>query len=220
MKTREYASRSRGQAGFTIVELLIATIVFSVVLLLIAAGVLKFNHAYYAGITQSNTQNTARTILEDISQAIQFSGGSVTPLSGINVGPYTVDGYCFGNVRYSYVRGWELEGATKPPLDQTIHAVVQDSPPGGCGGSPQDISNASLSSTSAEMLGLHMRVSKLSVSLVSGTTDLYLVDVRVVYGDNALLNGSPTGTSPTCKVGSGSQFCAVSELSTVVQKRV
>jgi hypothetical protein len=54
---------------------------------------------------------------------------------------------------------------------------------------------------------------------VSGTTGLYSIDVRVVYGDDDLLI-NPTATNATCKVGSGSQFCAVSELSTVVQQRI
>jgi len=53
------------------------------------------------------------------------------------------------------------------------------------------------------------------------------ISVRVVYGDNDLLV-SPSGNADgpaaedaTCKFGiSGSQYCAQSELTTVVKKRI
>jgi prepilin-type N-terminal cleavage/methylation domain-containing protein len=71
-------SRQRkSQAGFTIVELMIATLVFAVVLILITVGVLTFTRSFFKGINQSRTQNAARTVIETISQGIQFSGGEV-----------------------------------------------------------------------------------------------------------------------------------------------
>ena len=204
-------------AGFTIIELLVATLVFSVVLLLIAVGVLQFNHAYYSGITQTNTQDTARSILEQISQDIQFSGDQITsPIA--NGG--TEQGFCIGSDRYSYRLGWQLvDTAPNVSMHQTSHALVKDSP-GLCGGmSAQNFSNP-LTAGSKELLGPNMRLSKLSVTQVPGTTNLYTVDVRVVYGDDDLLTSPATGSGTTCQVVSGAQFCAVSELSTVVQKRI
>jgi prepilin-type N-terminal cleavage/methylation domain-containing protein len=208
-------------SGFTIIELLVATLVFSVVLVLIAEGVLQFNHAYYGGITQSNTQNTARSIMENISQAIQFSGDQVT--SPIARGG-AERGFCIGNNRYSYLLGWELvDGAADSSKHQTNHALVMDTP-GNCGGMNAQDFTKSLTASSTELLGPHMRVSKLTVSQVAGTTDLYKIDIRVAYGDDDLLRspsgGGPTANDVVCQGGSGSQFCATSELSTVVQKRI
>lgn len=207
-------------AGFTIVELLIATLVFSMVLLLIAVGVLQFNHAYFSGVTQSNTQDTARSVLENMSQAIQFSGGTITTnLGTTKSGPYSTSGFCLGTVRYSYVTGWELAAKTNKTKHQTNHALVEDSN-GNCGGkAPQSFAGA-LAAGSVELLNSDMRLSKLSVTAVPGSNNLFKIDVRVVYGDDDLLTNPPDGANTTCVQGSGDQFCAVSELSTVVQQRI
>ncbi len=45
---------------------------------------------------------------------------------------------------------------------------------------------------------------------------LYEITIRVVYGDDDLLNSDHN----LCVGGAGSQFCSISELSTVVQKRL
>lgn len=213
------SKHSSRHAGFTIIELLIATLVFSMVLVLITIGVLQFNHAYYSGITQTNTQNTARAILEQISQDIQFSGDQITsPIA--NGGPDPEQAFCIGSDRYSYRLGWELE-SSNPVISQhqTLHALVKDSP-GLCGGMSAQNFHRPLAAGSTELLSPHMRLSKLSVTLVPGTTNLYKIIVRVVYGDDALLTSPVTAGNVTCKAVSGDQFCAVSELSTVVQQRI
>jgi len=55
------SSRSkRLQSGFTLVELMIATMVFSVILLVITYGVVRFTNSYYKGLNSSTT-NSAGT---------------------------------------------------------------------------------------------------------------------------------------------------------------
>src|SRR6185437_9676288 len=73
---RHYGWRA---AGFTIVELMIAAAIFSLVLILLSYGVIRFNQAYYGGLVQSSTQNAARSIIDNISQAIQLDGGTISP---------------------------------------------------------------------------------------------------------------------------------------------
>lgn len=218
-KSHSQVTQSSGYssaAGFTIIELLIATLVFSVVMLLIAVGVMQFNHAYYSGITQTNTQDTARSILEQISQDIQFSGDQVTSPIG-SAG--SEQGFCIGSDRYSYRLGWQLvDSGPIAAQHQTIHSLVKDSP-GLCGGMNAQNFNNPLAAGSKELLSPNMRLSKLSVSPVPATTNMYSIDVRVVYGDDDLLT-NPTAANAACKIVSGSQFCATSELSTVVQKRL
>lgn len=213
------ANKNNRENGFTIVELLIATLVFSMVLLVITIGVLSFTKSYYKGITQSNTQSMARSIIENITQAIQFSGNAVTSPIGTNG---SSAGICIGNQRYSYLPGYELVDGT-PGTDQTNHALVMDTP-GQCNGlNAQDLTK---SPAGTELLSPHMRVAKLSVTPVAGTA-LWKVDVRIVYGDDDLLFSpsgdlaGPRAPDATCHAGfSGSQFCATSELSTVVEKRI
>lgn len=229
----------RYQAGFTIVELMIATMVFSVVIFIITAGVLTFTHSYYRGVTSSTTQNTARGIMDAISQAIQFSGKTVVE-TNLTTDP-TADPYngffCAGDYVYMFslgkqlpdspIRGdWGLYRATKPVAD-TCAAL---------GGPTSD---------GTELLGPHMRVANISVAPASGSpagSRLYTVSIRLAYGDSDLLcspaiNGTLKGgcqkgaisydpddiwyaSDMTCKSQTGSQFCAVSALSTTVFQRV
>ena len=60
------------QNGFTIIELLIATTVFSLILLISVAGILQISRMYYRGVTQSRTQETARSIIDEVGEAIRF----------------------------------------------------------------------------------------------------------------------------------------------------
>jgi prepilin-type N-terminal cleavage/methylation domain-containing protein len=214
----------RAIKGFTIIELLISTVVFSMVLLVVAVGVMQFNRAYYGGITQSNTQNVARAILENVSQAIQFSGNAVTANDGNSNTPGSTYYFCAGGTQYRYLLGWQLSDNPSAALHQTYHALVIDNPNGGCdnAGGIASINTASVSGT--ELLGVNMRLSHLSVTQVSGRPNMYKVEVRVVYGSDDLLkspsNGGPTAPDVACQTGAGSQFCAMSDLTTVVQKRV
>jgi type II secretory pathway pseudopilin PulG len=208
----------RKAAGFTVIELMIATLIFSMVMILITVGVLSFTRAYYKGMNQSNTQNAARTVLESISQAIQFSGDEVTSPIG-TAGSNGSQGFCIGNQRFSYAPGWQLldDDVVDQSLNQSRHALVMDKP-GSCGGlDAQDVRGNYVEGT--ELLQPRMRLSKLEVQQI-GTTDMYRISIRLVYGDNDLLN-DPTSPEANCKVSiSGSQYCAQAELSTIVKKRI
>lgn len=207
--------RSR-EEGFTILELLIATIIFSVVLLLVTAGILQIARVYYKGVTESNTQNTARTIIDTISQAIQFSGGDVseTAASPVAGNDYA---FCVGNTQFSYRLGWQVEDSYTPSNNQTWHTLVQNSVSNCTSSSaPQNMTTQTV--TGRDLVGKHMRLSNLVVKNLG--SNQYKVQVRIVFGDNDLLN-NPTAADSACKgVNAGTQFCSVSELSTIVVKRV
>lgn len=231
-----------GQGGFTIVELLIATVVFASVLILITVGVLSFTRAYFKGVNQSATQNTARLVIENVTQAIQFSGSEIfSPVSHSTTpagptfdftNPWSV-GFCVGNQLYSYVLGWQLvDGTPDAGMHQSNHVLMQSSP-GNCGGLPANDVRAA-SPVGTELLSPHMRLAKLSVDPTSDPT-VWRIAVRVVYGDDDVLCSPSVGGDCTddntstslsngdldCKqVRSGTQFCAVSELSTIVKRRI
>ncbi len=92
-------------SGFTMIELLIATTVFSMVLLVCTVALIQIGKTYYRGITSSQVQNRARAAIDDISQAIQFSGEPVTPIDKIS-SPYH---FCAGDKRYTFLLGKQLE---------------------------------------------------------------------------------------------------------------
>lgn len=209
-------SSKKQPRGFTIIELLIATMVFGVVLLLVTAGILQITRVYFKGVTEADTQNTARSIIDTISQSIQFSGGNVTETPGSPVAG-TDYSFCLGNQQFSYRLGWQVEDRFDASVNQTWHGLVQNTLSGCTSASaPQNLGNAAI--TGRDLLNDHMRLSKLAITNIGPNT--YKVQIKIVYGDNDLLN-NPTAADASCKgVRAGSQFCSVSELSTIVVKRV
>ncbi len=203
------------QKGFTIIELLLSTTIFSIILLLCSAAIIQIGRTYTKGIIATRTQETARLIVDDISKAIQFNGDDFT-LAAANGG---YSGYCVGTKLISYKLNQKV---TDSPV---VHAMMVSLPLGTCGVA-QNL--GVVSPVGQEKLGTNMRLSFFSITPLTG--GLYKVTVRVVYGDDDLLDdsldafdvpGAGDGVLDTCKnIRSGSQFCAVSELTSVIQKRV
>src|ERR1700677_3100882 len=90
---------SQNESGFTIIELLIATLVFSTILLIATYGVIQIGRTYTKGYIGSLTQNTTRSIVDQISQAIQLSGPN-TVQTGSSGNYMSV---CIGSIRYTYI---------------------------------------------------------------------------------------------------------------------
>ncbi len=199
--------------GFTIIELMVATTVFSVILVIVTFGLIQIGRVYNRGITNSRTQEVARGIMDEVTQSVQFNGGTVQSISHGSSGTI---GYCIGARRYSVRLGRMF---TETPGD---HGLITDTLPGTCSPTTQavDLSLSDISTASSypqELLLPNMRVSNLSITPLSN--NLYSVNLKVAYGFDDLLN-SPTSTNPTCKDGLGRQFCTILSLDTVVQKRV
>lgn len=218
--------------GFTIIELMIATMVFSIVLLICAFALLQIGRTYYKGLNAARTQEAARTIVDEIARGIQFSGNQIaTTPDPPNTSSSFV--FCVGDQRFTAQTGQQVEDGNNSELHQQYHALAVDNYPGCNNGSPkQDLTAKPISGR--ELVPIHMRLAKLEVKDMGN--NLYEVNVRVVLGDDDLLcspeagDCSSTSTSEDealnnrdliCKsFRSGAQFCAVSELNTVVQKRI
>jgi type II secretory pathway pseudopilin PulG len=205
---------------------MIATLVFSIILIVITAGIIQFTNQYYRGVTATNTQSVARAISDAVTQDIQFSSSDPTttrpsditdPNHAVPGQPY---GFCAGGHLYSYQVGKQIKD-NPTGSDQVAHALVEDAGDVSafCGTAiPTPESLSSLNTTEHELLEPNMRLAKFEVSQISNT-QLYKVTVRVIYGDfDVLIN--PSDPNATCKPGTGSQFCATSELTTTVEKRL
>lgn len=224
------------QKGFTIVELMIATTVFSVILMAITGATMTIGKQYQKSMYASNTQAAASNLVDTLSQSIRFSSGIVSQngnpaesnTASPNAGTAT---YCIGNRQILYTYGRKVGDVVSET--STKYAVVSR-PNDGCnidaitGNTPALINPK-------ELLGRGMRLSKLTITQPTAT--YYRIDIRVVYGDDDLLcsdsvsnscnAGSGTmsdanlrNTDLRCKPGKGSEFCSVSELSTVVYQRL
>ncbi len=218
------------QTGFTIVELLIAMTVFSVMLLVATTGVIQVGRTYYKGITTSKTQEAARGIVNEISQSIQVGAKNEIKPPAAD-GPNGEKAVCVGNVRYTYLINAQIKqpydlSSTASPGPRSPHALWVDVINNGAACSAPDLNNTSGVPTDGstdlvasvgrqrELLAANMRLADFKVHEVN--SQLVEVKARVVYGDHDL-----TDVSGTClPTGLGGQFCAVSELSTFVKKRL
>jgi prepilin-type N-terminal cleavage/methylation domain-containing protein len=97
-------SINKNQKGFTVIELLIATTVFSVVLVVFMASFLKISQLFYKGVNISNTQASARNVVQDITNDIQFYNQQPSPI--------TDHYFCVGTHRYSFVKGAQYTPGT------------------------------------------------------------------------------------------------------------
>ena len=218
-------SKLQKDSGFTILELLIATTVFSVILLIVTTGIIKIGNIYYKGITSSKTQDVTRSIANDFSSTIQFANGvktdDPTPPSGATA-------FCLGDIRYNYypnreyVKGGEFNSGL---FSEDLSAGSTCSSTNTLCASPAD---TNCIKDRRQLLGSSMRILTLDLAQLSTSDKIWSVVIRVAYGtDDLLSNAGNSSTDPTylsgvnCKSGiSGSSFCSVAELDTLVKKRV
>lgn len=210
--------------GFTIIELMISTLVFAVVLLVLTAGIISIGKAFYKGLISSKTQEATRSLADEIGQAIQFSS------VGAQIGTIKTDGagrsnkLCAGSLQYDFILGVQLSSSKKNKLIA--------SQPDSCSTAPAEVKTATQIENAGflatlekprEALGDKMRLAKMDLT---SNGDTYTITIKVAYGDNDLLispSGNPLGHAAPdvrCKGGAGSEFCAVSEISTTMQKRL
>jgi len=220
------------QSGFTIVELMIATIVSSVILLVITVGIVRFTNDYYHGINASNTQATTQDAIDMIAHSVEFNAGTTSAVSDTA----TSGAFCAGTHLFMFTAGQQLKGA---PNDTNWGLYQINNPNANC--NPLTLAQVTAAGGGSELLGKNMRLAYLKISQQAGT-NLWNVDIRVAYGDYDLLckksisagtagscaPGSPSfasnatiqGNDVICKTQSGSQFCSVSHLTTSIGQRI
>lgn len=197
-------------SGFTIVELMIALAVLSTVLIISSSVVINLGALFVKGINQTNTQNTARNIVNELANQLQL--GSAVPIipPGNNV-------FCLGSQRYSYVTNVKLTSSN------TSHVLWRDTMKnsGSCAAlglttvSPSD----SLTDTSikgSELLATNMRIMP-DFGITDNGNGTYTIRVTVAYGDDDLIQ--TVGGKTRCIADIGKQYCAVSSLVQTVSKR-
>ena len=236
MKTLMPLTKTRpgttAESGFTLIELMIATTVLAVLLLLVTVIISSIGNLYYKGINQARIQDTTRTITNQVSQDLELSNGftptSNVPLPG-NMPPAAPEAYCIGNVRYSFVVGAQLGSPTG-----STHVIWRDTNPNPAGvctvasGFP-----TSPATTGTELMAPN---SRLTAFTIYGTSP-YTITVNIAYGDDDLLcspQHNSTCSSPNntmlsayyrdqdllCKGRTGQNFCATANLTTTVVQRL
>lgn len=238
---KDFMNRIKNMAekGFTIVELMIALSILSALLLLATLVMAQIGRLYTKGVNQASLQNTTRNISDDISSAIEFSG--FAPTTGSFNGYRSI---CIGNVRYSYQLNRKLgTDNSVTPAVLTRHVLWRDvmsSSTGNCvplnlgavtpGVMAGSGALSSVSGSGYEMMPENTRLVTMGYEQpVCG--GVYKIRVYSAYGDSDLVgtksvadkdcNGqSITVNEPFCQTIAGSQFCAISVLTTSVSRRL
>ena len=204
-------------SGFTIIELTIATAIFSTVLLVGLASFLGIGKIFYKGVTLTQTQSTSQAVLDQLSSDLQFAP-TVVPSQAATGGAQFL---CIGNARYTYNLYQEVN---LDAHDNTSHfGLLRDILPGNSGCANPFGSGAVALVNPTDLLGNKMRLAKLNVAPAknsggSDIQDLWNINLTIAYGDdNTLQNGA--GASPVCDANLNStQFCSVVNLNTSVNR--
>ncbi len=209
----------RKQTGFTIIELTIATTIFSIILVGAQAGFIEIGRLFYKGVSTTQTQQTASNILADIKNNIQ-TAPSITLKTSANGYTY----YCVGNTRYTVNINHEVDLSSQETYGAGgNYGLLRDSLSGSTAcAAPCDPATSCPAGTTAlnnpsELLGNKMRLMQFDISQPdsSGSPNLYNVSMVAVYGDdNALGYTNQNDITTVFCNGSSSkqQFCSVSRL--------
>jgi prepilin-type N-terminal cleavage/methylation domain-containing protein len=219
------------QQGFTIIELMIATLVFSIILMLCLAGVMQITKMYYRGVTQNKTREAARAVTDEIAEAIRFSNGAIQPASAdVATGPQVnfdsdnaVGFFCIGQKRYTYAidRQMKREPNANAELKQKKHVFWVDQPDS-CAG-PADLDDPDTDLNGRDLLQENMRLYRMKLEQTANLSDkMYQISVGVAYGDNDLLSVKSDDPSElTCEDAFvGVEFCATTNYSVTAGKRL
>jgi len=217
----------KNSQGFTIIELMIATAVFSLALLILAVALISINHQYFKGISEGNAQTASSNILSDVTSAVQFSNGNFIPAPSTSSKPGY---YCIGNTEFYYT----LYSIDKPGPVQTnpfleINKCLQ--------GAPTQIN---CKKTCSGLLGDNMQLLGFSISQPYSNVKLFEIKINIGFASNDKLFCSLVGSNSNCQHFKNStqlannieshkqvfcvpndpvEFCSIQNLSTYVSSR-
>jgi prepilin-type N-terminal cleavage/methylation domain-containing protein len=219
-----------GQQGFTILEVSIASAVFSVILLVALVSFTAIGRLFFKGISANQTQEATAQIMQDINGNFQAAANISPQLSG-NGYNY----YCIGSSRYTY-QLWkqiDLDASPDHSASSGNFGLLKDNLPGGsaCAAPCDDISGSVVCgagtlklNSPTELLGQKMRLAKFQVAPSSTGSNLYNVSLWVAYGDDDALSYTSTGGTPdystaSCSNQSGYQeYCSISKIDTAIYR--
>lgn len=227
----------RNADGFTVMELMIAISVLSIILLISSMVLIGVGNLYSKGADLANIQDVSRNIIENVMSNIQFSGTELNNGSqktaivysyvdgGMNV---PVSAYCFGQTRYSFVTGFNQPAGWSHLL--WVDKMVTQ---GNC--SPLNIGLASpncsgntectdtQSGSGSDLLGPNMHLGNFNITEYN--PQLYSVSVGVAFGQENMFvssSGVPQVINGNyqCSNTAGQQYCATSYLTTFASERL
>ncbi len=211
------------QKGFTLVELLIATAVFSMVLIVFLTALMGVSQLFYKGVNLSNTQGAARNVIQTIADDIQFSKEAPD---------FHTDYFCIANYRYSFKLGVQVDSGLPNDYGLVREKVsvckAPDTVP------PDNVPAAQLQpinfGTAEKLLDPGMQLNDMSIKPLNGAVSAKILIVyyganKGVFTSQIASNNDPSSpsynayqaTDAQCTGSpSSSQFCATAKYQTTI----
>lgn len=208
MQNRLRLKKMGNKAGFTIIELLIAMAGFSFVLLLVTVVMINIGSLYSKGINQTRIDDAARSMVDDVSARLKYNKASTFYTSTGTIGSTSYTNYCINKAKFSFSSS--LTGANflrRGVFSSSCPIPVLDDSNTGTNLLPQ---NSKLAYFNIVNNGSNFTI---NISIVYGSFDNTNVNSLVPLNDTKYRNIK-------CNTGTSYQYCAVTNLSTVVSSRL
>ncbi len=211
-KEQKTINRERSE-GFTIAELLIATTIFSMILLVILASFMQVGRMFYKGISVNNTNDATRNLVDVVAANVRQGSDPKDIKTDTANGPNGPQYFCVGSHRYTARTGVKVgaDQIASPNATTIVAGVIEDNIPA-CA-APSAVSGAN----ARQLLGPDMQLN--SINFNCNNSGNCTIQAHVVFygADDSVL--TPSANDPTAQCSGNllsSQFCAVSDISTNV----
>lgn len=216
---------SNNVRGFTLIELMIATSVFSVVLLIAVAGFSQIGRLFYKGVSVTQSQDVASQIGYDLTSSIEGASkiSTLTTYKGMQY-------ICIGKSRYTIDTSRRVDISNSSAISSAQIGMLKDTmssdgscaPP--CLPTPSSCASGEVAWTNpVELLGDSMKLENISVTPVAAVSgDYYTLSLLLSFGADDLVNYTTPGDTSTaeCKSDQGGQFCAIGRFNASVNRGV
>jgi prepilin-type N-terminal cleavage/methylation domain-containing protein len=227
--SREKRTMNKNNKGFTIIELLIATTIFSIVLIVIVSSFLQIGRMFYKGVSIDNVNEASRNLVDSITSDARLT--TYFDPGGVDSTNANKHFFCVGPHRYTYILALQVRDSNiKTNANSMVAGIVQDTTNGACK-SPTDLPIAKAS----QILGPDMQLNDINIQKNTAGNTLMIRTHVVFYGSdntvfdtndpalaNTAANPGRASTAPDAFCSGNvlsTQFCATSHLETNVTLR-
>jgi hypothetical protein len=202
------------------------------------------------GVTQSNTQNAARAAMTDISSTLQLTGAQIYTCTTAKDNCHAVesssngaivDSFCIDTTRYTFILNHEMSDNPVAGDNTVYHVLWKDKMRTNANCNPLNINQPgvpsdadTVSGSGSELMPLRSRLTRFYVSPTNAQQTAFGIDVWVAAGEDDLMTVVPTNSGSctpgsadntcagwtNCNGGPGQEYCATSDLSTIIVRRL
>jgi hypothetical protein len=146
-----------------LVELMIATSIFAMVLVVMLASFLQIARMFYKGVSIASTNAAARSLVEEVVNDVRFVSQSPVACDTTTCPSYKKY-FCVGNHRYTYVTAPDRGAAAKVsstdisiPRPASINAGIVQDTVSGC----PSFTSVAVGANPRQLLGLNMQLNDM-----------------------------------------------------------